>query len=167
LPTTPINGQEAILVDSVTNPSYQWRFRYNSSSTSAYKWEFIGGAPAQNEILTSEGVVTSNLYADMPTPGPSVTVPRAGEYDIEFSAEIVKQTATGYAYYTPKLGAAATNDNDAAKIYDLAGNNKRVARKIRRTLAAGDLVKMQYKGSDANQVAAMLRNLHIVPARVS
>ena len=46
LPTSPVDGQEAILVDSVTNPTYIWHFRYNAGSTSAYKWEFIGGAPA-------------------------------------------------------------------------------------------------------------------------
>ena len=38
LPASPVDGQEAILVDSVTNPTYQWRFRYNAGSTSAYKW---------------------------------------------------------------------------------------------------------------------------------
>jgi len=30
LPTAPVDGQEAVLVDSVTNPTYQWRFRYNA-----------------------------------------------------------------------------------------------------------------------------------------
>ena len=25
LPASPLNGDEAVLVDSVTNPSYQWR----------------------------------------------------------------------------------------------------------------------------------------------
>ena len=44
-PVSPADGQEAILVDSVTNPSYQWRFRYNAGSSSPYKWEFVGGPP--------------------------------------------------------------------------------------------------------------------------
>ena len=43
LPSAPSNGQETILVDSTTNPSYQWRFRYNAGSTCIYKWEFVGG----------------------------------------------------------------------------------------------------------------------------
>src|SRR6516165_9884547 len=45
LPASPFDGQEAILVDSVTNPSYQWRFRFNAGSTSAYKWECVGATP--------------------------------------------------------------------------------------------------------------------------
>ena len=43
LPASPIDGQEYTLVDSLTNPSYQWRFRWNAGSSSAYKWEFVGG----------------------------------------------------------------------------------------------------------------------------
>ena len=38
-----VDGQEAILVDNVANPIYQWRFRYNASSTSPFKWELVGG----------------------------------------------------------------------------------------------------------------------------
>ena len=34
LPTAPTDGQEAVLVDNTTNPSYQWRFRYNAGSSS-------------------------------------------------------------------------------------------------------------------------------------
>ena len=54
LPASPVNGQEAILVDSLSNPTYQWRFRYNAVSSSAYKWEFMGGAPAITEVNTEE-----------------------------------------------------------------------------------------------------------------
>jgi hypothetical protein len=42
---SPSHGLVALLVDSTTNPSYQWRFRYNANSTSPYKWEFVGGTP--------------------------------------------------------------------------------------------------------------------------
>ena len=46
LPASPTNGLEAIIVDSVTTPLYQWRFRYNAGNTTARKWENIGGAPS-------------------------------------------------------------------------------------------------------------------------
>src|SRR6516164_9624771 len=49
LPASPVDGQEAILVDSITNPTYQWRLRYNAGSTSAYKWEFVGGPDSSAE----------------------------------------------------------------------------------------------------------------------
>jgi hypothetical protein len=85
LPASPIDGQEAILVDSVTNPSYQWRFRYNAGSTSAYKWEFIGGAPADIEI--GGGYTTSVQFASFDvSAGPTFTAPRAGIYTVSIYA---------------------------------------------------------------------------------
>lgn len=45
-PGSPADNDRAILVDSLTNPTYQWEFCYNASSTSPYKWEVIGsGTP--------------------------------------------------------------------------------------------------------------------------
>ena len=75
LPASPVNGQEAILVDSTTNPTYQWRFRYNASSTSAYKWEFIGGAPIAKGEDNTVGITGGWV-----TVGPQILVPRTGEY---------------------------------------------------------------------------------------
>jgi hypothetical protein len=83
LPASPFHGQEAILVDSITNPSYQWMFRYNANSTSAYKWEFIGGAPATSYVDTNEPIIAAaGGYGDLATLGPSFTLPRSGEYDL-------------------------------------------------------------------------------------
>jgi hypothetical protein len=76
LPASPVNGQEAILVDSTTNPMYQWRFRYNAGSTSAYKWEFVGGAPA----LILQGAAIDTGTASAWIESVSFTVPRPGEY---------------------------------------------------------------------------------------
>lgn len=56
-PGSPLNGDEHILVDSTTNPSYQWRCRYNANSTSPYKWECIGAT----EIVVA--AATANLPA--------------------------------------------------------------------------------------------------------
>jgi hypothetical protein len=72
-PVTPVDGQEHILVDSITVPTYVWRFRYNAGSTSPYKWEFIGGAP-------KAAVATANLQGngtfDSVT---NITLPNAGD----------------------------------------------------------------------------------------
>src|SRR4029077_1979087 len=65
LPASPTDGQEAVLVDSVTNPTYQWRFRYNAGSSSAYKWEFVGGPQ----------IISFGTAANL-----GIVVPRAGDY---------------------------------------------------------------------------------------
>jgi len=78
LPVSPVDGQEAILVDSLTAPTYSWRFRYNAGSSSAYKWEFVGGAPLHAEIFADETFTATSTWAD--TTGPRITLPRAGDY---------------------------------------------------------------------------------------
>jgi len=84
LPGSPVDGQEAILVDSITNPSYQWRFRYNAGSTSTYKWEFIGGTDLFAETQGTD-TSTAGTPANL-TNGPSITLPRAGDWFVEVVA---------------------------------------------------------------------------------
>jgi hypothetical protein len=96
LPASPVDGQEAILVDSITNPTYQWRFRYNAGSVSAYKWEFIGGS---NQIVGPLGDITtaSSTFVAM-TSGPSITVVRAGEYSADITISFISNAVnSGYA----------------------------------------------------------------------
>ena len=89
LPASPTDGQEAILVDSVTNPTYQWRFRYNAGSSSAYKWEFVGGTPVA--VATSGTATWATSWGNI-AGGPSFTLPRAGDWLLQASA-IASNTA--------------------------------------------------------------------------
>jgi len=93
LPVAPVDGQEAILVDSLTAPTYQWRFRWNAGATGPYKWEFIGGAPASSAVAGFEGI-TGTAITDPATVGPRFTVPRAGDYEIVGAATVSKVSAT-------------------------------------------------------------------------
>jgi len=83
LPASPIDGQEAILVDSTTNPTYQWRFRFNANSTSAYKWEFIGGSPNVSAYMGQDSVASGWNVVSNP---PAIGFPRNGEYHVSHSA---------------------------------------------------------------------------------
>jgi len=77
LPASPYDGQEAVLVDSVTNPSYQWRFRYNAGSTSPYKWEYVGGIPFYGYATNNENTAGGGAAL---WHGPSPGTLRAGVY---------------------------------------------------------------------------------------
>jgi hypothetical protein len=73
LPSSPFDGQEAILVDSLTVPTYAWRFKYIASITDAYKWLCIGG-----------GTKESRAESDYPAnPALTLSVPRPGYYNLE------------------------------------------------------------------------------------
>ena len=82
LPASPVDGQEAILVDSTTNPSYQWRFRYNAGSSSTYKWEYMGGSFARAEVTAYEALPVFGAWQNLGTNGPAVVAARAGDYDV-------------------------------------------------------------------------------------
>jgi hypothetical protein len=85
LPASPTDGQEFVLVDSATTPTYKWRFRYNAGSTATYKWEFVGGHPA----LLAGGSLTTNSATPIVLAGsPKFTVPRNGEYMFLYGCDI-------------------------------------------------------------------------------
>lgn len=83
LPATPVDGQEHILVDSTTTPTYQWRFRYNAGSSSPYKWEFVGGSPMTAYYGATEPIGTIGSWFGA---SPTLLLPRAGSYLVQFSA---------------------------------------------------------------------------------
>ena len=172
-----VDGQRVTLVDSVTNPSYQWEFRFNAQSTSAYKWEFVGGSPAYIAVEAQEAT-TSTSPVDLTTPGPSFTLPRSGDYMIEAYVRATKNSPSGWCTtYTivqvnnvqvaPYIELFATVYSPSAGIvpYD----NKSEVAKWTRT--AGDVLKMTYQiiaqDSAGQSVLFSHRRLTVTPVRVS
>jgi len=105
LPASPTDGQLAILVDSITNPTYQWEFRYNLGSTSAYKWEFVGGTPGVVNDMSDASVnlaATGTWYYF--SPPINFTLPRAGQYLVTGSIRVFNNTGTANAQ--PYIGFA-------------------------------------------------------------
>jgi hypothetical protein len=88
LPASPYDGQEFVLTDSLTAPTYTWRFRYNAASASAYKWEFIGGSAQTARVDTSQVGSAGAVWIDLTTVGPQLAVPRTGEYLLEATTVI-------------------------------------------------------------------------------
>ncbi|HKE76631.1 MAG TPA: hypothetical protein VKB57_23640 [Acidimicrobiales bacterium] len=114
LPASPVDGQEHILVDSTTNPTYQWRFRYNAGSSSAYKWEFVGGSPWRaGPVGSVTGFATTGSWVAF-AGGPVWTILRNGDWEVEFgiTAQMAGagvstiQAAIGYTLPTPTMTGA-------------------------------------------------------------
>lgn len=152
LPASPTDGMEYILTDSLTAPTYAWRFRYLAAKATN-KWLFIGGAPVTGEVATFQ-TTNSTAYADMATVGPSVTVPVAGAYLIRHTVGHCKANNAVQAglqrFATVKLGAAAAADTEAGVCGDdnaTTGGYYSLAWMGVRNLAAGDVVKMMYRYS--------------------
>lgn len=174
LPGSPTDGQEHILVDSLTAPSYQWRFRYNAGSTSAYKWEFIGGAPGDNTVLTGE-YVASVTFVAMATPGPLFALPRAGDYDVELSAAMIVGKAGSQIQMSYDIGATAADQADA--LYATSAvvangqmyNYNSLSNIRRKTGLAAVTLTAKYLSGDTTATTYYIKNrvMRVTPVRVS
>src|SRR5262245_21101655 len=169
LPANPVDGQEAILVDSVTNPTYQWRFRYNAQSTSAYKWEFIGGKWLVAAVETAEGSASpTGAWYDLPTPGPDFVAPRAGEYMMECRTNSYTPSSTGAIIYGVAIPETATPSTAGLQVADMVDSWGRTTASGWNvvTMTAGQRARMRYYQSAASTSFGN-RRLTVYPARVS
>ncbi len=164
LPASPVDGQEAILVDSLTNPSYQWRFRYNALSASAYKWEFVGGTPRLGFEATSVGPA-----AGAPTYlGPLFTVPRAGEYRVtlqcDWGGDPGGASGGNIGLIQPSVNGAALGSSANSALALFGASTANIEQMIP-IPASGSVGIMVYCTVAA--VANTNRRVNIVPVRVA
>lgn len=119
-PSTPNDG-DIWIASSVDGNGTRWQFQYNASSSSAYKWEFIGGP---NVVITDEGTVTttSASYA-VPSSGTgaqiSFTAARAGDY-IAFHSGDLNVNFSQFGNVSIRFGST---DDNAAQAGNHASNN--------------------------------------------
>jgi hypothetical protein len=166
LPGSPVDGQEAILVDSTTNPTYQWRFRYNTGSSSAYKWECVGGVPARVSVVTDESMATSSAWVDLATVGPSFVVPRAGDYDVLFGSDCYVNTTTGQLFIGPAI-AAGTPGTNIGFVASTSQQNLGWSEFRMIGLSASNEIRLRYFQSSALTAHWVARRIGVIPVRVS
>lgn len=168
-PSSPVNGMLWIY----NGLGVYWMFVYDNSETT-YKWKFIGGAPAFAYVAAFESTA-STTYVALTTAGPSITVPRAGIYTLEYGAAILTPGGASLAhtaYASLDLGGTAANDNWAAW-YDIGttgavGYIISVEAMYQPTLAASDAIVMKYRSFSASATAQFgHRFLKITPTKVS
>lgn len=161
LPASPIDGQEAILVDSLTAPTYTWRFRYNAGSTSAYKWEFLGGSPKRVRTdAQSAALAVGNWTAELP----AFLVPRAGDYLASSHAMFINSGGAvllGLAVMAPALLNNSTTHALASTYQGLESSDNECP-----GMAAGGQISIGYYASTAGQTFQS-RQITVVPVRVA
>jgi hypothetical protein len=95
-PSSPTDGD----LWYYTGSGFTWAFIYDSSEAT-YKWKFVGGPPMFAEVTTDD-TTTSATYAALTTAGPSIALPRAGDYMVEI----------GFAGYVSSAGSTLTMSYD-------------------------------------------------------
>lgn len=110
-PASPADAELFTYVADGTN-GVLWTFRYYL--TGAY-WAFVGGPPLFSEIATAE-TTTSTTYAALTTPGPSIVLPFAADYDVTVSAAIYGPSGAAAGFYgsmSYDIGGTGAADADA------------------------------------------------------
>jgi hypothetical protein len=170
LPASPADGQEYILVDNVTAPSYMWRLRYNAGSSSAYKWEFVGGSPARASVIADEVTTTAGSWVNLATDGPSVLIPRTGSYDLDYGSsayhsvlEADSLCAVAVGNGSPITANVEFTWGGATSQHGLVSSrSERVS-----SFAASDIAKLRYFTYMAGTAHWRARFLSVLPVRVS
>lgn len=167
----PYDGQLISLQVDATNGIY-WKFRYNAGSASTYKWEFHGGPAIWAEVLAQETQTVVSSYADMTTAGPSVTLPRNGDYIVDVGSRAAQGTSATIALmaYTDLAGGVTANDDDAAGV-ESAGSViytpvSTVRKRLKTALVAGTL-QAKYKSTSASGGYFKERWISATPVRIA
>ena len=173
LPSNAIDGQEVRYLANNTN-GIIWNFRYRAGSSSAYKWEFIGG-----QRLGQEGVggntwgtwlSTSSLTSVALSGGPSVTIPLAGDYEVIGQANAYNAAGDSLVGFTlATTGGTGWSFLDAMHYGFTSYQGITIAgRKTITGLSANSIVSHYYAVSNASAPGYFYnRNLWITPIRVS
>ena len=166
LPASPVDGQEAVLVDSVTNPAWIWKFRFNAQSIHSHKWEFVGGTDMSSG---PQGDVQYPGTAHTPwAGGPGFNAPRAGDYDIDFGC-FVQSIGAGGAF---DINVAVFVNPAESQPIKLISTTQYTGSNISGsiywpTMASGLLVMLMYWGSTATTVNYARGWIRMRPRRIS
>lgn len=88
------DGDEVYLEVDAAN-GIMWHLRYVAAEPT-YKWRFLGGPSMLARVETEQDSSSAGLYADLATDGPSITLPRGGDYEWRWGANVGDQDA-GFA----------------------------------------------------------------------
>lgn len=172
LPVSPADGDEVrFLADA--DSGVVWQLRYRDKAPSAYRWEFIGGSPIYAEVTTEENYgpgAGGATFGDLATSGPAVTLPLAGDYDVQHGCRAHVNGNAGFSLMSYAIGSTAASDNDAVIANEPAGDNtspKSMARMRRKTgLSAVTLTSKYRNNNTTNTGAFSSRWISVTPIRV-
>jgi hypothetical protein len=172
-PANPTHGQLWILPAEDAN-GVLWPFRYNALEAGANKWEAVGPSPMRHVVINTESTnqgAGGNFGDYLTTLGPTVLVPRLGQYRVQFGLRTDWLGADGFQETAVKIGTAAVDINNTLTSWFSAGNSgESLGRSVPLAsitvdTTAGRTIKMQYY-TNGISVNFLRRWLEVFPIRI-
>ena len=167
LPGSPTDGQEVMLTDSLTAPSYQWHMKYIAGITDGFKWMFLGGSP---RIAQDEGdeQITTTTMSVLPSSGAQILMDsHVGTYDITIDASVVMATSgqQGAIGLWNRTGSAQYG-TDFFGVGE-AANRQGASRTMRVSVNTGSLAFWICAKSPSGAINVQKKTLKIIPHRIA
>jgi len=161
---------EVYLEVDATN-GLQWHLAYESGEAT-YKWRFLGG-PALVSVVATAEATSSATYAALATAGPSVALPRTGDYDVRTEAGIAVPVSAApgslslMSYDVGGTGAADADCIEAtASVNQAASIPAHHSRTKRRTGQAAVTLTAKYRSSSSTSAQFQDRSMAVTPVRL-
>lgn len=175
LPTTGpgggalVDGQECYLLPDPANfAGVAWHLKYRADETGPYKWYRVGGSelligPIGNGPDNSQAAdqTASIAFTNLGVVGPTLTVPLAGEYLLDYGFH---GNAGDYTLASPAIGAAAAQLVDAT--WAQSGGWNGTTRRVKKILAAGATITLKYRVWSAVNGSFSSRRMSLIPLHV-
>lgn len=169
--TPPVSPKNGDLWDfPVSSNGEIWTFRYNANSSSAYKWEFVGGSeymPGYNLSNKCTAGATAVFV-----PGAAFTLARAGDYIFEWGGNLYDEGAWNHIYLDLYDSTAAAAVQTVAKTSYTSTTNygAHMSTKHRiNSVSAGRQYAMTIRNSNgtANSGGVSIGYISVRPIRVA
>jgi hypothetical protein len=176
LPASPQAAQPCLFLADATN-GVTWHLRQRLGEPGSYKWYFVGGSEMLGYVATSQSRANT-AYGDLATVGPSITLPVAGDWEVEVGAYAFigsgGTTANALMSFDWTGGPTASDENACGGEIVASATAAMVlldSKQSRLTgRAAGDVITARYRSSPApapaNTVNWQYRYLRVRPIRV-
>lgn len=169
-PASPVDG-DIWIASAVDTDGTRWQFQYNASSSSSYKWEFIGGVPTHvqgnpNAVAnTLTQVATTGIWYQPATM--SLTVLRAGDYLLRGFSEMNLNGGSSGGFNTWLFTGTTPLQAIPAQVNTAIGNSAAQAIEWPATVTANTVVGVgQAPPAPATNMISTSA-LFVLPVRVS
>lgn len=163
LPGSPSVGDVVIYRADATN-GVHWQLVYDG--VGSYPWKFIGGAPLWAENTTN---VSTSASTYQTTNMPTITIPLAGDYMMEFGG-FTQKTTGGVGVADMKFGlhvngVTLADCGESNSTLNDGGNAHRIFRAT--GITAAHVADLRVKSSGGLQATFQARYIQAVPVRVA